>query len=152
MLKSSAKFTKKKALTIVLLASVIFFLLILTKWFIAYSNNSGLLTLDGRESFLFSLGWKIDRESEEFKTIRLPEKFDTVMSDYDALQKSQGFDFDKYKGKECSQYTYKVTNYPDSKYDVYATIYIYGREVIGGDIHTASSDGFMHGIKRAPKI
>ena len=97
MLKSSAKFTKKKALTIILIASIIFFLLVLTKWFIAYKNNTGLMTLDGRESFLFALGWKIDRESEEFKTVRLPEQFDGVMSDYNVLQKSQGFDFEKYR-------------------------------------------------------
>ncbi len=152
MLKSSAKFTKKKALTIILIASIIFFLLVLTKWFIGYKNNTGLMTLDGRESFLFSLGWKIDRDSEEFKTVRLPEQFNGVMSDYNVLQKSQGFDFEKYRGKDCSQYTYKVTNYPDVKHDVYVTIYICGREVIGGDIHTASSDGFMHGIKRTPNV
>jgi len=152
MLKSTAAFTKKRALSIILIASIIFFLIILAKWVIAYKNNSGLMTLDGRESFLFSLGWKIDRDSEQYRTVCLPTEFDGVMADYNVLQKSQGFDLEKYSGKVCSQYTYKITNYENSKADVYATIYIYGRDVIGGDVHTASSDGFMHGIKKSSQL
>lgn len=152
MLKSTAAFTKKRALTIILIASILFFLIILAKWVIAYKNNTGLSTLDGRESFLFSLGWKIDRNSEQFRTVCLPANFDGVMADYNILQKSQGYDLEKYCGKVCSQYTYKITNYADCKEDVYATIYIFGREVIGGDVHTVSSDGFMHGIKKNSKL
>ena len=152
MLQSTVAFTKKRALTIVLIASIIFFLLILAKWLIAYKNDSGLTTLDGRESFLFSLGWKIDRNSEQYRTVCLPAEFDGVMEDYNALQKSQGYDLEKYCGKVCSQYTYRITNYERDKDDVYVTIYIYGHEVIGGDVHTASSDGFMHGIKKNMKL
>ena len=152
MLKSTVAFTKKRALTIVLAASILFFLIILTKWLIAYKNNSGLTTLDGRESFLFSLGWKIDRDSEQYRTVCLPARLDGVMEDYNTLQKSQGYDLEKYCGKVCSQYTYKITNYDGRREDVYATIYIYGHEVIGGDVHTASSDGFMHGIKKSPQL
>ena len=110
------------------------------------------MTLDGRESFLFSLGWKIDRESEEYRTVSLPSQFDNVMADYNALQKSQGYDLEKYCGKTCDQYTYRVTNYADGREDVFATIYIYNREIVGGDIHTASSDGFMHGIKKNTEL
>ena len=152
MVQSTVAFTKKRALTIVLIASILFFLIILAKWLIAYKNNSGLTTLDGRESFLFSLGWKIDRDSEQYRTVCLPAEFDGVMEDYNALQKSQGYDLEKYCGKVCSQYTYRITNYDRAKDDVYVTIYIYGREVIGGDIHTASSDGFMHGIKKNTQL
>ena len=148
MLKSTAAFTKKRALTVILAASIIFFLIVLTKWLIAYRNTSGLMTSEGRESFLFSLGWKIDRDSEQYRTVCLPSEFDGVMSDYNALQKSQGYDLEKYRGKVCSQYTYRITNYAGRKDDVYATIYIYDRKVIGGDVHTASSDGFMHGLKK----
>lgn len=152
MLKSTAAFTKKRALSIILIASVVFFLVVLAKWVIAYKNNSGVMTLDGRESYLFSLGWKIDRESEQFRTVCLPTKFDGVMSDYNDLQRAQGFDLEKYSGKVCSQYTYRIINYPNRKDDIYATVYIYDREIIGGDVHTASSDGFMHGIKKNTKL
>ena len=152
MLKTAAAFTRKRALTIILLGSILLFLLILGKWLIAYRNHSGVMTLDGRESFLLSLGWKIERDSEEVKNIRLPERFDEIMSDYNKLQRSQGYDLEKYAGKDCTQYTYHVLNYDSGRDDVYVSLYLCGRSVIGGDIHTASSDGFMHAIRKAPKL
>ena len=152
MLKTAVTFTRKKALTIILIASILVFLLILGKWLIAYRSNSGIMTLDGRESFLMSLGWKIDRNSEEVKNIRLPEKFDEIMTEYNKLQRTQGYDLEKYAGKDCTQYTYRIANYDSGRDDVYVSLYLCGRTVIGGDIHTASSDGFMHAIRKAPKL
>ena len=151
MLKKAATFTRKRALTIILFASILIFLLILGKWLIAYRNNSGIMTLDGRESFLMSLGWKIDRNSEEIKNIRLPERFDEIMAEYNKLQRTQGYDLEKYAGKDCTQYTYRVLNYNSGQDEVYVSLYLCGRSVIGGDIHTASSDGFMHAIRKAPR-
>ena len=152
MLKTAAAFTRKRALTIILIGSIILFLLILGKWLIAYRNSSGIMTLDGRESFLMSLGWKIDRNSEEIKNVRLPEKFDEIMTEYNKLQRTQGYDLEKYAGRDCTQYTYRIANYDSERDDVYVSLYLCGRTVIGGDIHTASSDGFMHAIRKAPKI
>lgn len=107
--------------------------------------NAG--TLDGREKYLNSLGWEIDRESEEFQTIVIPKTLEGTIAEYANMQDKQGFDFSTCVGIECSKYTYIVTNYEGYGGTVYAVLYIKGNRVIGGDIHAAELNGFMHGIK-----
>ena len=150
MLDKVVVFTKKRALTIVFVCALVLFLMILAKWLIAYRNNdTGLSTKEGRESFLSELGWEIDVDTEEYKSVVLPEALEGVMKDYNEMQLAQGYDLRKYLGQKCSQYTYQVTNYPDSSDTVLVTLYIKGQRVIAGDIHTNSVTGFMHGIKRS---
>ena len=79
----------------------------------------------------------------------IPEEFEAVMEEYNRMQRAQGYDLSRYAGKSCRQYSYKVTNYPDYDGSVIVTIYIAGRQVIAGDVHTASASGFMHSIKRS---
>lgn len=100
----------------------------------------------GRIEYLLSFGWEVDAESEECETITLPESFDGVLSDYAAMQSEQGFDFSSCCGCECERYSYIVTNYPDDG-TVYAVLFVKGKSIIGGDIHSAEIGGFMHGIK-----
>ena len=88
-------------------------------------------------------------DTEEYKSVVLPEALDGVMKDYNEMQLAQGYDLRKYLGQKCSQYTYQVTNYPDEGDTVLVTLYIKGQRVIAGDIHTNSVTGFMHGIKRS---
>lgn len=102
---------------------------------------------DGREKYLNSFGWEIDRESEEYSEILLPSRMDGVMEEYANMQNEQGFDFSSCCGIQCGKYTYVVTNYPNYDGIVYATLYVRGNRVIGGDIHAAELNGFMHGIK-----
>lgn len=117
--------------------------------------QSGLRSLvdaskaDGRQKYLSGLGWEIEPNSEQGAKIVLPEKFEGVMADYNSLQKQQGFDMSVFAGQECMQYTYAVTNYPGED-GVLATLYVHGRRVIGGDIHSASVDGFMHTLTYVP--
>lgn len=142
-----AGFTRKKALNIVLIFSIAIFLLILARWLLAYSNeNTGLATLDGREKILNELGWEIDRDSEEYHSISLPAEPNPVLEEYNQMQLAQGYDMSRYFGEKCEQYTYRVTNYPAQEDNVYVTIYIHGRKLIAGDIHSNSLTGFMHGI------
>lgn len=103
-------------------------------------------TADGRVKYLSGLGWKVDPASERSVRLMLPEKFAGVMADYNDMQKQQGFDLEKFAGQQCTQYTYAVTNYPEGG-SVLATLYVRGHRVIGGDIHSASVEGFMHALK-----
>ena len=104
--------------------------------------------IGGREKYLKSLGWEIDTSSEECREITLPREFDGIMADYAEMQREQGFELSDFAGLDCKQYTYTVTNY-DYDSPVYATLYVRGRRVIAGDIHSAAIDGFMHGIRSA---
>ena len=101
----------------------------------------------GREKYLASYGWEIDPDSEEERNVLLPKSFEGAVGEYADMQTRQGYDFASYAGLECRQYTYTVTNYEGCGGTVYATLYIKGTRVIGGDIHSADIGGFMHGIR-----
>jgi len=64
----------------------------------------------------------------------IPRVFSGVFSDYNALQKQQGFDLSTYAGETCTAYTYRVTNYEGSTDTVLAQLFVYRNRVIGGDI------------------
>ena len=65
---------------------------------------------------------------------------------YNELQKQQGFDLSQYCGEVCESYTYMLNSYPSGETGVIAQLFIYKGRVIGGDIHSASLGGFMHGL------
>lgn len=152
MLKKSTGFSRKKALVIIGLFVLAFLVLILAKGLSSSHSRLKPDTAEGRISYLKSFGWEVDAESESEKKVAFPSEFGDVMNGYCQLQKSQGFNLEKYKGKECTQYTYRLLNYNSPVKDVFITIYIYKNSVIAGDIHTLSSDGFMHGFIRQPQL
>ena len=100
-----------------------------------------------RKDFLAQFGWQTEAEPEQIMELRVPGEFDEVYQSYQALQRSQGFDLEKYKNKRIKRYSYKVTNYPGGEgKTVYANILVYEGVVIGGDISSVALDGFMHGF------
>ena len=101
----------------------------------------------GRADYLARLGWEIDTASESESVVLLPKEFDEVLSSYNEMQKLQGFDLYDYRGMECTRCEYIVTNYAGCDDTVYVTLFVRGGKVIGGDIHSAKLDGFMHGLK-----
>ena len=142
------EFTRKRALTIVFFATFIVFLLVLGRWLMAYRNDAAQFsTTEGRQMFLSSLGWEIDVSSEEEKSITFPEKMDAVLEEYNKLQLAQGYDLKPYLGKDCIQYSYRLTNYDAGGEGAYICIYVHKNRVIAGDIHTSSLTGFMQGIR-----
>ena len=142
MTQKCSGFTKKKALILVLGLGVLILLLIVLRAVFAPGTEFDLSTLDGREAFLNSLGWEIDR------TVVVPDKLEGIMAQYNRMQQAQGYDLSNHLGERCSQYSYQLTNYADSDGTVIITIYVQENEVIAGDIHTTAVNGFMHGLKR----
>ena len=104
-------------------------------------------TAGERVQFLLSCGWIVDPASETEQTIHIPERFSDVYERYNDLQKQQGYDLAGFAGKDCTLYTYAVTNYPDTDQTVIADLYVYNDRVIGGDVHSTNLGGFMIGIK-----
>ena len=144
MLIKGKEFTRKKALRWVVIGTAVCILLIVLRW--CGSGTPDCSTAEGREAYLHSLGWEIDPASEEYRSVKIPESFDGVMEDYVQMQTEQGFELEKHRGETCGQYCYVVTNYPNCRDTVYAILYVSGKTVLGGDIHTASLSGFMHGL------
>ena len=107
---------------------------------------SGVKTNEDRINFLSQFGWTVESEPTEEAEVTIPSEFDRVMASYNELQKQQGLNLEKYKRKKVTRYTYVVTNYPDYTGVIYANILVYRGKVIAGDICTADSSGFTHGL------
>ena len=63
-----------------------------------------------------------------------------------ALQTAQGFDLGDYCGKRLRRYTYEIQNYPTGEEGVQLGLLIYKNRVVGGDVLSAKSEGFLHGL------
>ena len=98
---------------------------------------------DGRVAFLNQFGWEVDSEPLEEVTIRIPSEFDRVLTSYNELQKQQGLDLSKYRGKEVTRYSYKVNNYPGYGGTVTANVIVFKNRVIGGDVCSSDVSGFI---------
>ena len=69
----------------------------------------------------------------------LPEEFNDVYTNYNAVQKTQNMDLEPFAGKTCKQWVYHVTNYPGEE-NVRATLLVYEGNIIGGDLSSAALD------------
>ena len=137
---------RKAAAYILLAAAACALLVILQTRGGVLSAHYNVTTTQGRVEYLAALGWIVDGATETLQSVVLPRTFDPVFSDYNDLQRSQGFDLRPYAGLECTVCTYFVTDY-EAASPVVAVLYLYRNRVIAGDIHTTAMDGFMHGIR-----
>ncbi len=102
-------------------------------------------TNEDRVSFLQSFGWQVREEPAETREGMIPAQFNDVYTTYNVMQKAQGFDLKPYAGETCTQYKYKIENYPNQD-EVYATLLVRAELIIGGDVACSEVDGFMHGF------
>ena len=101
-----------------------------------------------RVRFLQGYGWTVDAGSETENEVTLPMEFDRVFAGYNEIQRAQGMDLAPYKGKDVMSYTYTVTNYEGYSGKVLATVLVYQNVIIGGDICSEASDGFVMGFEK----
>lgn len=102
-------------------------------------------TAEERASYLATLGWEFD--GEEQKEITIPEDWNEVYEQYNAIQKKQGFDLTPYKGSTATIYTYHLTNYKDNE-NVIADLMVCEGKLIGADLcDPAAKGGFLTQLK-----
>ena len=111
-------------------------------------SYEGIKTNDDRRAFLASLGYEVSAEEHESVRVRIPREFDKIYAGYNEMQKAGGFDLSKYKNREVERYTYTVSNYEGYEGVVYANLLVYRGKIIGGDICSADSSGFCHGLDK----
>lgn len=90
-----------------------------------------------RTAFLSQFGWDFDTEPASVREIMIPAEFDDIYNEYNALQKRQSFDLEKYKGQIVKKWTYNINNYPGFENKtgfVQANLLIYNGNVIASDI------------------
>lgn len=109
-------------------------------------NFSKIKTADDRVKFIEQFGWEVNATPVKEHEERIPDEFDDTLNSYNELQKLQGLDLTKYKGKKVQCYTYEVKNYPDYNGTVYVNLIIYKNNVIGADICSADVSGFIKGL------
>lgn len=104
-----------------------------------------------RIAFFSQFGWEISTDPLEVKEVVIPEEFDETYEQYNTLQKQQGLDLEKYKGKRVKSWSYEIKNYPgyeNSDGVIHGNILVYNGIVIGGDICSVELDGFMTGFSK----
>lgn len=106
-------------------------------------SSERLLKIDagkekGRMEYFAELGYSVKKDPVSKTSEKLAKKFDAVMERYNDLQRSQGYDLEKYKGKSVTGYTYEVLSLPDKtrmgdeKY--FATIIVHNDKVVAADL------------------
>ena len=110
-----------------------------------YSNSD-------RIDFIAQFGWNVNQTPIEEIEVTIPAEFDSVYVGYNDIQKNQGLNLAKYKGKEVVRYTYEVTNYEDYEGVVYVNLLVYRNKIVGGDVCSADSAGFIHGFEKSEEI
>lgn len=110
-------------------------------------NYDKIKTDEARKGFLRQFGWEVESSAVEEVEMKIPADFDKIMNAYNDIQKDQGLDLSKYKGKTVQRYTYEIKNYPDYDGTVYANVIIYRNRVVGGDICSADIKGFIQGFE-----
>lgn len=105
-------------------------------------------TNEDRMTFLGQFGWEVDATPVESTTVTIPAEFDKVFASYNELQRRQGLDLSNYASRTVERYTYTVTNYGDFDGTVLANLLVYRGRVIGGDICSADTNGFIHGFSK----
>ena len=108
-------------------------------------NKIILEDIPAQNAFLESLGWETSVEPVDVREVIIPEEWNSVFEEYNDLQKQQGFDLDKYRGKQATIYTYQILNY-DGAENVVANLMVFDGKLIAGDVCSAELGGFMQGL------
>lgn len=109
-------------------------------------DPTGIRSDEDRVAYLESWGWLVSEEPASVEEILIPETLDGSYQEYLDLQKSQGFDLTAYAGKTVKRYTYAVHNYPGLQENIWASLLMDKKTVIGGEIFCSQGDGFTQGL------
>lgn len=97
---------------------------------------------ENRVDFIAALGVEVDEQNYLIKSVIIPNSFNDVYIQYNNLQKSAGYDLEKYAGKTVTQYTYYFKNSDTNR----VNLLVYRQKIIGGDISSARLDGSMQAL------
>lgn len=112
---------------------------------VAMLDYKGVATVEEQLRFLEELGYKAKNIPVFSDEVQIPQTFDSVYEKYNRIQKAQGLNLEKYKGKTVLRYTYEIK---DTKEPTYATLLIYKNRIIGGDITVMGDNGYVRGFQR----
>lgn len=138
----------KSLLKILLILMAIAGVLLLAVTFVNRLTDRNKIILEdipAQVAFLESLGWGTSVEPVDIREVIIPQEWNSVFEEYNDLQKQQGFDLNKYRGKQATIYTYQILNY-DGAENVVANLMVFDGRLIAGDVCSAELGGFMQGL------
>ena len=151
----TARFSKRKALTALLVLAVAAVMLILLFGGRRAKETAPDLprtaTNEERVAYLRSFGWEVEPEPIETLQFLLPAELEEPYLSYNELQLDQGFDLRECCGKQVSRYTYAVTNYPEQVEGVQANLYICEDSPAAGDVCSSGAGGFQEALCPPPE-
>ena len=113
--------------------------------------SAKLKTNEDRVALLTAYGWSVENEPVGTQEVQIPDTFDEVYEQYNAIQQAQGLDLTPYQGKRATLYTYALTAYPTGEQGVTANLLVRSNRLIAADITSAQADGFVHGLLDMPQ-
>lgn len=112
-------------------------------------NNNAMavntkVSLDGkseedRMKYIESYGVQVNGEPHQVVEVMIPQEFEGPYQAYNDLQKKQGFDLTKQKGKLCKQWTYMVEKPSSKDGKCVVNILVLEGKIIGADITNLST-------------
>ncbi len=102
-----------------------------------------------RIAFLSQFGWEVEEDPVEVSEVIIPSDFDGAYEKYNEIQKEHGLNLSDYAGRRAKRWTYEVKNYPGYESGsglVQANIFVYDGRVIGADICSLETDGFIQSL------
>ena len=110
-------------------------------------NTKRVKTNEDRINFIRQFGWEVEESAIEVAEVAVPKQFDQVYEAYNAMQKEQGLDLEKYRGKSAKRWSYRVLNYPGEVGEIHCNLLLVGNRIVAADISKVELDGFMHGLE-----
>lgn len=142
------RLSKKNTLILAVILIVVFLLSLYLGYIQEYKPTENLNVCNNTDDVATYLkSFDIDFGEFQIDEITVPYEFGEVYSSYNSIQKEQGFDLSEYKGKTLTRYTAKVRNFPDSNDDVYVEVLVFNKMIVGADIYSVSSNGFIIALK-----
>jgi hypothetical protein len=99
-----------------------------------------------RVAFLNEQGWIVKPDPVSTEEVTIPTEWGSDFAEYLALEKSQGFDLERYAGETAEVFTYDVLNYPDYPENVTANMIVKDGRLIGGEVMLNTADGFIQAL------
>lgn len=114
-------------------------ILAITLLFVVFSCDENATCI----KFLKKYGYETENLPILYETYIIPHEFDSVLTDYNLTQLSQGFDLSAYKGKSSIKCTYKITNCTELPYPILANFILVGGKIVSADLMNPRLDGFI---------
>lgn len=145
MLSLTFRFKKKYIIICIIFVFCIAFLLLNNAFSSETISPVTNITSENIPDYIESFGFTVKKESKTVEKVKIPSVFNDVYENYNQIQIAQGFDLNKYKGKDVERFTFELMNTDEN---LLVNVYLYENTVIAADICSTSINGQISALKQ----